>query len=169
MFSLFTLLRALFVAVCLAPPAMAELAAPTGPVLLTVSGAISVENQPDAALFDLVTLESMTPRRFTTTTIWTEGEQSFTGVSLKDLLAAVGASGSHARAMAINDYAIDIPLSDLADDAPIIAYRNNGALMSVRDKGPLWIVYPYSSDAAYQTEQTYSRSIWQLDRIVLVD
>ena len=37
--------------------------------------------------------------------------------------------------------------------------------MSVREKGPLWIVYPYDSNIAFQTETIYARSIWQLDRI----
>ncbi|MEC8574513.1 MAG: oxidoreductase, partial [Pseudomonadota bacterium] len=39
--------------------------------------------------------------------------------------------------------------------------------MSLRDKGPLWIVYPFDSDPAYQTEAIYSRSIWQLEEITV--
>ena len=41
----------------------------------------------------------------------------------------------------------------------------NGEIMSLRDKGPLWVIYPYDQNAAYRSEVTYSRSIWQLDRI----
>jgi hypothetical protein len=37
--------------------------------------------------------------------------------------------------------------------------------MSLREKGPLWIIYPFDSSPEYQTELTYSRSIWQLNRI----
>jgi hypothetical protein len=37
--------------------------------------------------------------------------------------------------------------------------------MSLREKGPLWVIYPYDSDPAYRTEETYSRSIWQLNRL----
>jgi hypothetical protein len=44
----------------------------------------------------------------------------------------------------------------------------DGNAMSVRDKGPLWVIYPYDSDAAYRTEVIYSRSIWQLDRLEVV-
>lgn len=40
--------------------------------------------------------------------------------------------------------------------------------MSVRDKGPLWVIYPYDSDPALQSEVTYARSIWQLVRIEAV-
>ena len=41
--------------------------------------------------------------------------------------------------------------------------------MSLRDKGPLWIVYPFDSNPSYSTEVTYARSIWQLDRIEVLD
>jgi hypothetical protein len=51
----------------------------------------------------------------------------------------------------------------------MIAFRMNGAPMSVRDKGPLWIVYPYDSDPRFQTEIIYSRSIWQLDRLEVLN
>jgi hypothetical protein len=37
--------------------------------------------------------------------------------------------------------------------------------MSIREKGPLWLVYPYDLNKAYQSETIYSRSIWQLVRI----
>ncbi|MGB1266126.1 MAG: oxidoreductase, partial [Nereida ignava] len=51
-------------------------------------------------------------------------------------------------------------------DGPIIAYKQNGSEMSRRRKGPLWIVYPYDDKKSYQTETVYSRSIWQLDRLI---
>ena len=61
-----------------------------------------------------------------------------------------------------------MPLTDAVEGGPIVAYRMDGETMSVRDKGPLWIVYPYDSDADYRTEVIYSRSIWQLDRIEVI-
>lgn len=70
-------------------------------------------------------------------------------------------------ARAINDYSVEIPLADAVEGGPIVAYERNGAVMSLRDKGPLWIVYPFDSDPAYQTEAIYSRSIWQLEEITV--
>lgn len=67
--------------------------------------------------------------------------------------------------MAVNDYAVEIPVESWPGTGPIVAYLNNGAPMSLRDKGPLWIVYPFDNTPDYQTEVVYSRSIWQLDRI----
>ena len=49
----------------------------------------------------------------------------------------------------------------------LLAFERNGKPMSVREKGPLWIVYPYDSDAKFQSEVYYSRSIWQLDRLAV--
>lgn len=134
-------------------------------VVLTVSGAITETNSGNAAEFDLAMLRDFEPVEIRTTTIWTEGVQTFVGVELDDLMAAVGAEGEVLRAVALNDYAVDIPIGDAVDGGAMIAYLRNGDPMSVRDKGPLWVVYPFDSVEAYQTELVYSRSIWQLNRI----
>ena len=158
---------ALLAALFTLPAAADDLPAPTGTPVLTVSGALGATNADGTAVFDMAMLEALPSVTFTTTTIWTDGEQSFTGVPLSALLAAVDARGTAAAATAINDYAVEIPVAEITADAPIVAYLRNGAPMSVRDKGPLWVVYPYDSDPSYQAEVIYSRSIWQLDRIVL--
>jgi hypothetical protein len=145
----------------------ATLTAPTGDVVLTVSGAVSNSNVDGTAQFDMDMLEAMPATEFTTETIWTEGQQTFRGVSLHDFLETVGATGNALSAQAINDYAVTVPISDAVEGGPIIAYELNGSPMSRRDKGPLWIVYPYDSSADYRTEVIYSRSIWQLDRITV--
>lgn len=119
--------------------------------------------------YDLEALQTLPQTSFATTTLWTEGEQEFTGVLLSDLLADAGITEGRILATAINDYAVEIPLDEIDDIAPIVAYHLNGETMSVRDKGPLWIVYPYDMSVEYQTEINYSRSIWQLDRIVQAD
>ena len=147
-------------------PAAAEpLPPPTGEVLLTISGAIANTTDGAVAALDLAALKALPETTFRTGTIWTEGTIAFTGVELADLLAHVGATGTMLRAIALNDYKIEIPVSDAVDGGPIIAYLSDGEPMSVRDKGPLWIIYPYDSDAAYRAEVIYSRSVWQLDRI----
>ncbi|RVV96776.1 oxidoreductase [Mesobaculum littorinae] len=151
-------------------PALAQdLPTPEGEALLTVTGAITVTNDGDAAVFDREMLAALDPVTFETTTIWTDGTQSFTGVPLAQLLDRLGAEGSAVSATAVNDYAIEIPAEDWEGDpdaeGPIVAYLHNDAPMSLRGKGPLWIVYPYDSDPAFRSEVIYSRSIWQLDRI----
>ncbi|MHC0054852.1 putative pterin-binding protein [Actibacterium sp. D379-3] len=142
--------------------------APTSEVVLTISGEISATDPHGTAMFDLEMLQHLPTTEFSTATIWTDGVHRFTGVLLTELLDTVGADGRVLRATAINDYAVDIPVSSLSEQGPIVAYRLDGAEMSVRDKGPLWIIYPYDLSEDYRSEVVYSRSIWQLDRIVVI-
>ena len=136
-------------------------ASPMSDVLMTIT------TQDGSREYDLAALEALPQTSFKTSTIWTEGEQEFTGVLLSDLLEDAGITEGSVMATAINDYAVEIPVDEIDDIAPIVAYHLNGETMSVRDKGPLWIVYPYDLSVDYQTEINYSRSIWQLDRITL--
>ncbi len=144
-----------------------ELAVPNGRVVLTVSGEISQTNADGAAQFDLDMLREVGGVEIQTTTIWTEGPQTFVGVPLNVLMEMLGATGGMIAASAINDYTVQIPMTDAVEDGPIVAYERNGETMSRRDKGPLWVIYPFDSSADYRTEVIYSRSIWQLDRMTI--
>lgn len=111
-------------------------------------------------------LKSMPFDEFETTTQWTkDGMQVFKGVSLKDFVAHFDVTEGMMNAIAINDYTVEIPVSDAVENGPIIAYALNGQAMSVRENGPLWVIYPFDQNTAYQSEIYYSRSIWQLDRV----
>lgn len=143
----------------------ADMPRPSGHPILRVTGPHAVQNAPEAALFDLELLDALAQTSFATTTIWTDGVVRFSGVSLADLLAFLGSKTNVIEAVALNDYSALIPASDAVPTGPIIATRMNGTPMSIRDKGPLWIVYPYDSDPAYQTETTYTRSVWQLSEL----
>jgi len=139
---------------------------PKGDVLLTIRGLITVTNADDGSLqLDQAQLESLPQTEFTTSTTWTSGTPSFKGVLLRNLIAAVGASGGTITLKAVNDYAITMPVADVADDAPLLAFLMDGQTMSLRDKGPVWMVYPYDADERFRTEEIYSRSIWQLTDI----
>jgi len=153
---------------CLTSAQAEELAPATGEIILTISGNIAQTGQEGTAQFDMKMLQILPQRSFETSTIWTEGVTSFVGVPLSVLLEQVEAEGATIRAMAINDYAVEIPRDTISSQDPIVAYEMDGAAMSRRQKGPLWIVYPYDSDTRYQTEVIYSRSIWQLDRLEIV-
>lgn len=159
-------LAPLVCAFVIAAPAVAEdLPAPTGEIVLTVTGKIAVTNQDGIAAFDLDMLKAIGEVTIETSTPWTEGVQSFTGVPLDGLLKTIRVTEGTLTAKAINDYAVEIPVSDAVADGPILAYLQNGNPMSVREKGPLWVVYPYDSKDEYQAEVIYSRSIWQLSSI----
>jgi hypothetical protein len=134
-------------------------------VILSIDGQIALSAADQGVAFDLAMLRAMEQTTFQTSTIWTEGTQTFTGVSLHTLLDCLGATGTVIAASALNDYTIEIPVSDAVEGGPILAYEVNGKPLSVREKGPLWIVYPYDASSAYQSEVIYARSIWQVARL----
>jgi hypothetical protein len=135
------------------------------PALLTLSGKIAAPNQGDLLVLDAAALDALPQVTIETDTPWTDGRTVFEGVSLAAVLALAGADGVTLRAIALNDYAVDIPVSDLTDPSIIIARSMNGAALRVRDFGPLWIVYPLSDNPKYRNEATHSKMIWQLNRI----
>jgi hypothetical protein len=151
----------------LAGPAMAtpDLPALTGEVILVVTGLDPARFPKGEIDFDAGRLRALGHTRLRTSTIWTDGVHEFGGVLLKDFVAYLDLSGGTLRAQALNDYAVDIPVSDGVPDGPLLAYEMDGEPMSARDKGPLWIVYPYDQNPEYRSEVTFTRSIWQLDRI----
>lgn len=151
-----------FLAATAALPALAEIAAPKGEVILTVGGNVAETNTPEGAAFDMDMLQALPKSSFETTTTWTEGPHTFEGVPLKAVLDAVGATGGTITATALNNYSVQIPIDAIEDEVPIIAYHIDGETFSRRDKGPLWIVFPYDAGEKYQTELVYGWSIWQL-------
>lgn len=145
----------------------ADIATPTGPVLLTVSGRIGQTNVGDTAQFDREMLESLDWREIETYTSFTTGPQRFAGPTLTSLLSAVDARGEALQATAINDYFVEIPLAHAAEHDVLLAMEMNGRPMRVRDKGPIWVVYPLSEDEA-AAKPFDGQMIWQLDRVEIL-
>jgi len=144
-----------------------DLAAPAGRVILSITGKIARRNSPDAAQFDLPMLEALGPESFTTTTPWHNGPVTFEGVPMARLLREVGANGTTLQVLALNDYSTEIPIEDFEKYPVVLAYKRDGAYMPVRDKGPLFIVYPYDSDPTLKHQRFYSRSAWQVARMIV--
>ena len=168
---LLNFLRASLVLFALSSSAFAAetLPDPSGDIVLTVTGAPNSTATTGPVAFDANMLKSLGAVTFRTTTIWTEGEHAFTGVPLHVLLEQLGVSTGTIKATAINDYSVAIPVTDAVPSGPIVAYEMDGKPMSRREKGPLWIVYPYDASPDCRTEVIYSRSIWQLDRLEIVE
>ncbi|HEY4161544.1 MAG TPA: molybdopterin-dependent oxidoreductase [Dongiaceae bacterium] len=145
----------------------ANLPLPVGAPILTVDGLITQGNRGGAAVFDLALLQSLPALDVQTTTPWSDGKQVFRGVLLRDLLARVGATGGNVTATGIDDYAVDIPIEDSRRYDVILAYSLNGKPLPPDNKGPLWLVYPFSADAALRKDIFYARSVWQLRRLTV--
>lgn len=142
--------------------AVLALDAPTGRPVLTISGAISKPNAGKEAKLDMKMIEALPQQTFTTRTPWFDKPVTFTGPLLADVMAAVGAKGSALAATAINDYTITIPMDDVNARKVIMARLIDGKPIPVREKGPLFVVYPFDTDAKLRTSVYYERSIWQL-------
>lgn len=150
------------VAMLILPRPARALEVPQGDVILTVGGAIQNTNGNGTANFDLAMLEALPKSSFKTASPWFQQETLFEGTPLASLLEAVGAQGTSMSAMAINDYAVDIPLEDATVHKALLAYKVDGEYLPVRKRGPLWIVYDYDSNSKLRSEVFYTRSIWQL-------
>jgi hypothetical protein len=145
----------------------APLAKPEGKVVLTISGLISNTNNGDKAEFDMPMIEALGTQSFTTKTPWYKDPVTFTGVPMSKLMETVGAKGTSLTVTALNDYATDVPVEDFKAHPVILALKRDGNYMPVRDKGPLFIVYNYDSNAELQHQRFYSRSVWQVARMVV--
>jgi hypothetical protein len=141
--------------------------APTGKVILKVSGHIGVTNVGKEAHFDLAMLQKLPAHTFTTLTPWDHQPTKFTGPLLRDVIAAVKGVGASVQATALNDYKIRIPLSDAHTHDVVVAYAINDQPISIRTKGPLFVIYPFDSKPELKSNVYYERSIWQLKALDL--
>ncbi|WP_395015589.1 molybdopterin-dependent oxidoreductase [Dongia sp.] len=142
---------------------MAQAATPATTILV-IDGHVS-GGKP--AAFDLAALQAMPVTRITTMTPWTDGENLYEGVKIRDLLQQLGAKGDTILADAVDDYQVKIPIEDIQDYDVIVAYAVDGHPLPEDDKGPLWIIYPYSEHSGLQKDLYFSRSVWQLNRLTV--
>ncbi|MDZ7920113.1 molybdopterin-dependent oxidoreductase [Rhodoferax sp.] len=153
---------------CLAQaPAAWALDVPTEPVVLTVSGQVSITNAGKTAVFSMAMLAKLPQRTVVTKSPWYPAGAEFTGPLLRDVLAAAGAKGNKIVAVALNDYKTDIPFDDATQHDVILARLMNGKPMPVREKGPLFVVYPLDAKPELQSQIYYNRSAWQLARLIV--
>lgn len=147
------------------PLAARALEAPTGAVVLTISGKLATPNDGSSAQFDMAMLERMPQTSFTTKTPWYGQPRQFTGPLVRELLMRAGAKGTTLRLRALNDYRVDVPYDDAQRYDLIVARLLDGQPMPVRDKGPLFAVYPFDALPELRNAVYYSRSAWQLRSI----
>lgn len=143
----------------------ATLPAPTGPVVLTLTGRVAQRNVGETAAFDMAMLEALPQREIVTPTPWYDEPRRFGGPLLRDVLADAGATGTALRASALNNYRVEIPFDDVVRHDVVLARLLDGKPMSVREKGPLFVMYPFDRKPELRNAVYYSRCIWQLRSI----
>ncbi|MDN6180079.1 MAG: molybdopterin-dependent oxidoreductase [Halomonas subglaciescola] len=107
-------------------------------------------------------LYALPPAELVTSTVVTDGQHTFSGFLMRDLLEQVESQGNFVTAVALNDYAVDIPVSDFYHFDVIVAYSMDGKLLNRSGKGPLWIVYPRDDHEELQDIRYDYRWVWQL-------
>jgi hypothetical protein len=140
---------------------------PDAQPILTVTGKIAPRSGEATVQFDRAALEAIGMVTFETNTPWYKVPVKFEGISLSKLMEIVGAKGSSVVAVALNDYSSEIPIEDFAKYNVILALKRDGEYMPVRDKGPLFVVYPYDSNPELKSQKFYSRSVWQVAKLVV--
>ncbi|AML53630.1 hypothetical protein RC74_10910 [Falsihalocynthiibacter arcticus] len=127
-------------------------------ILLQVTG----QTLDAPAALDRAMLEALPVTTIETSTVVTDGTHSFTGFLMRDLLDHLGATGDSVTAIALNDYAVEIPMIDFYDYDVIVATHMDGQALNRADKGPFWIVYPRDNHPALQDIRYDYRWVWQL-------
>ena len=136
--------------------------APKGKVVLSIVGNIQFKNAGDQANFDMDMLTALPQHSFTTSNPWYKEAKKFTGPLLRDVLAAAGAEGTTVKAIALNNFKVEIPVADFKQFPVILARLMDDKPMLIREKGPLFIIYPFDTQAELHSARYYGRSAWQL-------
>jgi hypothetical protein len=143
-----------------------EVPAPENDIILTISGKIGTTNADDAIEMDLATIESVGLVDYTVTDPFENKEITYRGPLMSDLLALwqVPDDATTLHMVALNDYAVDVPLADLKQYPVIFALQADGEYLPVSTRGPAMLVYPYDD---FEFEQSVYNDywIWQLKSI----
>ena len=158
----------------------------TGPVVLTVTGAIENPSRggfddfkdaffasldvsfDSAAEFDLNGLEALGMTKFTVNYEDWPMELTVEGPLLADVLSAAGATGKTVVARALDGYAPEIPVSDLNSYPVILALKVNGRYLGFGGRGPAWIIYP-RNDYPNLADTDDSKYVWSVFHIHVME
>ena len=135
-------------------------AAPSGEVILTVTGNISAKNNGDALELDMATLEKFGLVRYDVNDPWMGENMTYTGILMSDFLKVVGASETAENVLftALDDYEINLTTNELEQWPILLATQANGAYMTVSENGPTRIIFPFDDYA--DIDQVLYKDLW---------
>ena len=96
---------------------------------------------------------------------WLQEKVTYAGVLLADLMELAGAPESTAEvfAVALDGYAIGIPVAEIESWPVLIATRSDGAYMTIENSGPTRIIFPYERHDDIIDARNYS--VWNLESL----
>lgn len=132
--------------------------------MLVLRTSRSTESRCDLQALDQMpqkTLETQLPP-----SLGLSGSHRWSGVALSHIAGLLGARpDAEVQLIALNSYAVSVPMRDLRRYDPVLASRRDGKPLSVRDKGPLILIYPFDQHAELDAQEYLNRSIWQVHEI----
>lgn len=161
----------------------ADLAKPTGPVVLTVHGNISNTNRgplnefedaffkfgnvgfDKAAQFDIAMLEKLGRKKLTVKYDTWPKAYTFEGPLLRDVLKAAGAKGKSVKVYALDGYGAEIPVTETQQYDVILAVKADGKYLGLGGRGPTWLVYPRDDKHPALKSQDDAKWVWSAIRI----
>jgi len=142
----------------------APLVAPSGPVVLTVSGDISMPNVGDQTLVDQATLDSMPHVAIDAFEPFVNKTISFTGIPADRFLASLGiAPNTPLVFRALDNYETTYTRSQLAKEGAVVATHQDGNPIPVEEGGPIRLVFP-RNDGPISVDG--NQWIWSISEIV---
>lgn len=133
--------------------------------ILRVRGAVGPGPGSGDIAFDAAQFDALPQTRFRTTTLWHKEAVEFSGVSARDLFAAVNLRGSRLKLVALNDYVVEGEADVILAADGLFATRQDGTPMPVSDKGPIFLIFPFDQREDLRHQAYYSRAVWQLCEI----
>lgn len=131
--------------------------------VVLITGAISNSNSPRGVALDLVGLERFRIVEASIFEPFLEEQTTFSGVSMPDLLAAVGPSSDATEVVvsALDDYAWTFSLEDLQDGGALLATHEKGQPIPTEAGGPIRLIFTSEAEAGSDTDSW----VWSVNRI----
>lgn len=163
------------------PPAAAQQAF-TGPVLLTVTGAVDNQNRgafdpgldkffgfnevefSNAAEFDYDSLAALDMVKVRADFPKGADVHEFEGPLLADVLFAAGATGETVTIQALDGYAVELDAEEAIANGAVVALKRNGAPLTIGGFGPTHVVFPRADreDLANMPDDNWVWSIFHI-------
>lgn len=155
---------------------------PTGPILLTVTGAVENANRgaydpahdkffgynevefTQATQFDYDALTALDMVKIMADFPKGGVVYEYEGPLLADVLGAAGAKGSKVTIQALDGYAVEMDAQTAIDQGAVVALKRDGAPLSIGGYGPTHVVFPRAerSDLSEMSDDNWIWSIFHI-------
>ena len=136
-----------------------SLPAPTGDIILTVTGKIGTKNDGDNIVMDRDMIESVGQVEYKVTDPFETKDYVYRGPLMSDLLDLwkVSSDATTMQVAALDDYVVKVPIAEIRKYPVLFALQQDGQYMPVSTRGPAMLVFPYNN---FEFNQTVYNDYW---------